>query len=93
MRKVIKNNLTLFNVILKNAPVYCVISIIMAIVQGVMYNYVGNYLFIGYLGSQAERLIVNPSDGLLIFSSTLIVTIVYYIFLQLSNTFTEGIVK
>ncbi len=93
MRKVIKNNLALFKVILKNAPLYCVISIIMSIVQGVMYNYVGNYLFIGYLGSQAERLIASPTDAILIFSSTLIITVVYYLFLQISNTFTEAIVK
>ena len=93
MKKAIKNNLMLFNVVLKSAPVYCVVAIIMSIVQGVMYNYVGNYLFIGFLGSQAERLIENSSDAMLIFSNTLLVTIIYYLFLQISNTFTEGIVK
>lgn len=93
MKRAIKNNLMLFNVVLKSAPVYCVAAIIMSIVQGVMYNYVGNYLFIGFLGSQAERLIENPSNAMLIFSNTLLVTIIYYLFLQISNTFTEGIVK
>lgn len=93
MKRAIKNNLMLFNVVLKNAPLYCIIAIIMSITQGVMYNYIGNYLFIGYLGSQAEKLIENPSNAILIFSNTLLVTIIYYLFLQISNTFTEGIVK
>ena len=67
-------------------PLFGTFSILFQVLCGVMYNVIGNVYFVKYLVDTVEKIAKAPDLTGPLFRQLLIITVVYYVSLQVVNT-------
>lgn len=91
MKKVIKNNLYMLNIFFRAVPLYSVAYALLTVARSVLFNTVGNVLFIQYIVRSVEVAIAHPEETQKTLTQLIVVTCVYYGLVLLFNTVIEGI--
>ncbi len=91
MKKVIHNNLYMLNIFFRAVPLYSIGYALLTIARSVLFNTVGNVLFIQYIVKSVEVAIVHPEEIQKVLTQLIVVTCVYYGLVLLFNTVIEGI--
>lgn len=91
MKKVIKNNLYMLNIFFRAVPLYSVAYALLTVARSVLFNTVGNVLFIQYIVRSVEVAIAHPEETQKTLTQLIVVTCVYYGLVLLFNTVVEGI--
>lgn len=91
MKKVIRNNLYMLKLFFKAVPLYFVGLTLLIVARSVLFNTVGNVLFIQYIVKSVEFVIVHPEETQKTLMQLIVVTCVYYGLVLLLNTVIEGI--
>lgn len=90
MKKVIKNNLYMLNIFFRAVPLYSVAYALLTVARSVLFNTVGNVLFIQYIVRSVEVAIAHPEETQKTLTQLIVVTCVYYGLVLLFNTVIEG---
>lgn len=90
MKKVIKNNLYMLNIFFRAVPLYSAGYALMIVARSVLFNTVGNVLFIQYIVRSVEVAIAHPEETQKTLTQLIVVTCVYYGLVLLFNTVIEG---
>ncbi len=93
MKKVIHNNLYMLKIFFKTVPQYSFCYAFFRITRSVLFNTVGNVLFIQYIVRSVEFVIAHPEETQKIVSQLIIATCIYYGLVLLLNTIIEGIIN
>jgi len=91
MKKVIHNNLYLLNIFFRAVPLYSIGYALFITTRSVLFNTVGNVLFIQYIVKSVEAAVAHPEETQKILTQLTFVTCVYYGLVLLLNTVIEGI--
>ena len=91
MKKVIHNNLHMLKIFFRAVPLYSVGLILLTVARSVLFNTVGNVLFIQYIVKSVEFAIAHPEETQRTLTQLIVVACVYYGLVLLSNTVIEGI--
>ncbi len=91
MKKVIHNNLYMLKIFFKTVPLYSICYALLTIIRSVLFNTVGNVLFIQYIVKSVEFVIAYPEETQKTVTQLIIATCVYYGLVLLFNTVIEGI--
>lgn len=91
MKKVIRNNLYMLNLFFRTVPLYSIGNAFFIIARSLLFNTVGNVLFIQYIVKSVEFAIDHPEEIQKILTRLIVVTCVYYGLVLLFNTVIEGI--
>ncbi len=92
MKKVIHNNLYMLNIFFRAVPLYAVSYAVMTVVRSVLFNTVGNVLFIQYIVKSVEFVLTHPEEIQKTLMQMVAVTCIYYGLVLLFNTVIEGII-
>lgn len=90
MKKVIKNNLYMLNIFFRAVPLYSIGYAVLIAARSVLFNTVGNVLFIQYIVRSVEVAIAHPEETQKTLTQLIVVTCVYYGLVLLFNTVIEG---
>lgn len=91
MKKVIHHNLYMLKLFFRAVPLYFIGYALMIVARSVLFNTVGNVLFIQYIVKSVEFAIVHPEETQKTLMQLIVVTCVYYGLVLLFNTVIEGI--
>ncbi len=91
MKKVIHNNLYMLKIFFRAVPLYSVGYALLIVARSVLFNTVGNVLFIQYIVKSVEFAAAHPEELQKTLTQLLVATCVYYGLVLLSNTVIEGI--
>lgn len=91
MKKIIHNNCYMLNLFFRAVPLYSVGCALLVTARSVLFNTVGNVLFIQYLVKSVEFAISHPEELRNTLTRLIVVTCVYYGLVLLFNTVIEGI--
>lgn len=91
MKKVIRNNLYVLKLFFGAVPLYAVGYAVLHAVRSVLFNTVGNVLFIQYVVKSVEFAIAHPETTQESVTQLIAVTCAYYGLVLLFNTVIEGI--
>ncbi len=91
MKKVLHNNLYMLKIFFKTVPLYSVCYAFLIIVRSVLFNTVGNVLFVQYIVKLVEFVIAHPEETQKTLARLVVATCVYYGFVLLLNTVIEGL--
>ena len=91
MKKVIHNNLYMLKIFFRAVPLYSIGYALLITARSVLFNTVGNVLFIPYIVKSVEFAIAYPEETQKILTRLIVVTCVYYGLVLLFNTIIEGL--
>lgn len=91
MKKVIHNNLYMLKMFFRAVPLYSAGLTLLIVARSVLFNTVGNVLFIQYIVQSVESAIAHPQETQKILTQLIVATCVYYGMVLLFNTVIEGI--
>lgn len=91
VRKVIHNNLYMLKIFFRAVPLYSIGYALLIIARSVLFNIVGNVLFIQYIVKSVEFVIAHPEEIQKTLTQLIAVTCVYYGLVLLFNTVIAGI--
>lgn len=91
MKKVIRNNLYVLKLFFGAVPLYAVGNVLLVAARSVLFNTVGNVLFIRYVVRSVEYALAYPEAGQKTLMQLIMVTCTYYGLVLLFNTVIEGI--
>lgn len=91
MKKVIQNNLYMLKIFFRAVPLYSISYALLIIARSVLFNTVGNVLFIQYIVKSVEFAIAHPEETQKTLTQLIVVTCVYYGLVLLFNTVIEGL--
>lgn len=91
MKKVIQNNLYMLNIFFRAVPLYSMGFAFLTVARSILFNTVGNVLFIQYIVKTVESAVAHPGDMQKTLTRLIAVTCVYYGLVLLFNTVMEGI--
>lgn len=91
MKKVIHNNLYMLKIFFRAVPLYSIGYALLITARSVLFNTVGNVLFIQYIVKSVEFAIAYPEETQKILTRLIVVTFVYYGLVLLFNTIIEGL--
>lgn len=91
MKKVIYNNLYMLKIFFRTVPLYSIGYALARIARSVLFNTVGNVLFIQYIVKSVEFVIAHPQETQTALPRLFAVTCIYYGMVLLLNTVIEGI--
>lgn len=91
MRKVIRNNLYMLKIFFRAVPLYSVGYALLIMARSILFNTVGNVLFIQYIVKSVEFAIAHPEQIQKALTQLIVMTCVYYGLVLLFNTVIEGI--
>ena len=91
MKKVIHNNLYMLKIFFRAVPLYSIGYAMLIVARSVLFNTVGNVLFIQYIVKSVEHAITHPEETQKFLTQLIVVTCVYYGLVLLLNTVKEGI--
>lgn len=91
MKKVIQNNLYMLKIFFRTVPLYSVGYALLRVARSVLFDTVGNVLFIQYIVKSVEAVIVRPQETQTVLTRLIVVTCIYYGLVLLLNTAVEGI--
>lgn len=91
MKKVIRNNLYMLKIFFRAAPLYAVGYGLLITARSLLFNTVGNVLFIQYIVRSVEFAIAHPEETQNSLIRLIAVTCVYYGLVLLFNTVIEGL--
>lgn len=91
MKKVIHNNLYMLKIFFRAVPLYSVGLTLLTVARSVLFNTVGNVLFIQYIVKSVEYAVAHPAETQKTLMQLIAVTCVYYGLVFLLNTIIEGI--
>ena len=91
MKKVIHNNLYMLKIFFRAVPLYSVGLTLLTVARSVLFNTVGNVLFIQYIVKSVEYAVAHPEETQKTLMQLIAVTCVYYGLVLLLNTIIEGI--
>ena len=81
----------MLNIFFRAVPLYSVGYALLTIARSVLFNTVGNVLFIQYIVKSVEVAIAHPEEIQKVLTQLIVVTCVYYGLVLLFNTIIEGI--
>ena len=93
MKKVIHNNLYMLEIFFRAVPLYSIGYAMLIVARSVLFNTVGNVLFIQYIVKSVEFAIAHPEEIQKSLTQLIVVTCVYYGLVLLFNTIIEGILN
>lgn len=91
MKKVIQNNLYMLKIFFRAVPLYSIGFAFLTVARSILFNTVGNVLFIQYIVRTVESAVAHPGDMQKTLMRLIAVTCVYYGLVLLFNTVMEGI--
>lgn len=91
MKKVIYNNLYMLKIFFRTAPLYSMGYALLIISRSILFNTVGNVLFIQYIVRSVEFVIAHPQETQKTLAQLIAATGIYYGLVLLFNTVIEGI--
>lgn len=91
MKKVIQNNLYMLKIFFRAVPLYSIGFAFLTVARSILFNTVGNVLFIQYIVKTVESAVAHPGDMQKTLTRLIAVTCVYYGLVLLFNTVMEGI--
>lgn len=91
MKKVIQNNLYMLKIFFRAVPLYSIGFAFLTVARSILFNTVGNVLFIQYIVKTVESAVAHPGDMQKMLTRLIAVTCVYYGLVLLFNTVMEGI--
>ena len=91
MKRVIHNNLYMLKIFFRTVPLYSIGYALLIVARSVLFNTVGNVLFIQYIVKSVELAIAYPEETQKTLTQLIAVTCVYYGLVLLFNTVKEGI--
>lgn len=91
MKKIICNNLYMLKIFFQAVPLYSVSFALLRIARSLLFNIVGNVLFIQYIVKSVEFVLAHPEETQKTVTQLIIAACVYYGLVLLSNTVIEGI--
>lgn len=91
MKKVIRNNLYMLKLFFRAVPLYSAGYALVIAARSVLFNTIGNVLFIQYIVRQVEFAITHPGETQKTLTQLIVVTCVYYGLVLLFNTVIEGV--
>lgn len=91
MKKVIQNNLYMLKIFFRAVPLYSMGFAFLTVARSILFNTVGNVLFIQYIVKTVESAVAHPGDMQKTLTRLIAVTCVYYGLVLLFNTVMEGI--
>lgn len=91
MKKIISNNLYMLKIFFRAVPLYSIGYLLLVASRSVLFNTVGNVLFIQYIVQSVESAITHPQEIQKVLTQLIVVTCVYYGLVLLFNTVIEGI--
>ncbi|MDE5589031.1 MAG: ABC transporter ATP-binding protein/permease [Acetatifactor sp.] len=91
MKKVIHNNLYMLKIFFKAVPMYSISFCLLRIARSLLFNIVGNVLFIQYIVRSVEFVLAHPEETRKTVTELIIAACVYYGLVLLFNTVIEGI--
>lgn len=91
MKKVLHNNLYMLKIFFSVVPLYSTGLTLLTVARSVLFNTVGNVLFIQYIVQSVESAVAHPEETQKILTQLIVVTCVYYGMVLLFNTVIEGI--
>lgn len=91
MKKIIHNNLYILKIFLRAVPLYSIGYALLIVARSVLFNTVGNVLFIQYIVKSVEYVIAHPEEIQKTLTQLIVVTCAYYGLVLLFNTVIEGI--
>lgn len=90
MKKVIHNNLYMLKIFFRAVPLYSISYALLIVARSVLFNTVGNVLFIQYIVKSVEFAVAHPEEIQKTLTQLIAVTCVYYGLVLLFNTVIEG---
>lgn len=91
MKKIIHNNLYMLKIFFRAAPLYAIGYGLTIAARGILFNTVGNVLFIQYIVRAVEFSIAHPQETPEILTRLIAVTCIYYGLALAFNTVIEGL--
>lgn len=91
MKKVLHNNLFMLKIFFGAVPLYSIGYALLIAARSILFNTVGNVLFIQYIVKSVEFAIAHPEGTQKTLTQLVVVTCVYYGLVFLFNTVIEGI--
>lgn len=91
MKKIIHNNLYILKIFFRAVPLYSIGYALLIVARSVLFNTVGNVLFIQYIVKSVEYVIAHPEEIQKTLTQLIAVTCAYYGLVLLFNTVIEGI--
>ncbi len=91
MKKIIHNNLYMLKIFFRAVPLYSISYALLIAARSVLFNTVGNVLFIQYIVKSVEFAIAHPEETQKALTQLIVATCVYYGLVLLFNTVIEGI--
>lgn len=91
MKKIIRNNLYMLKLFFSTVPLYAGGYALFIIARSILFNTVGNVLFIQYIVKSVEFAIAHPQETQKTVTQLIVVTCIYYGLVLLLNTVIEGI--
>lgn len=91
MKKVIHNNLYMLKIFFRAVPLYSVGYALLISARSILFNTVGNVLFIQYIVKTVEFAVAHPEETQRTLAQLIAVTCAYYGLVLLFNTVIEGI--
>lgn len=91
MKKVIRNNPYMLKIFFRAVPLYSIGYALLIAVRSVLFNTVGNVLFIQYIVKSVELAVAHPEEIQKTLTQLVVVSCVYYGLVLLFNTVIEGI--
>ncbi len=91
MKRVIHNNLYMLKIFFRAVPLYSIGYALLIIARSVLFNTIGNVLFIQYIVKSVEFVIAHPKETQEILTRLIVLTCVYYGLVILFNTIIEGV--
>ena len=86
IKRILQNNWYMLKLFFRIVPLFGTFSILFQVLCGVMYNVIGNVYFVKYLVDTVEKIAKAPDLTGPLFRQLLIITVVYYVSLQVVNT-------
>lgn len=86
IKRILQNNWYMLKLFFRTVPLFGIFSILFQVICGVMYNVIGNVYFVKYLVDTVEKIAKAPDLTGPLFRQLLIITVVYYVSLQVVNT-------
>lgn len=91
MKKVIHNNLYMLNLFFRAVPLYSIGYLLLIAARSILFNIVGNVLFIRYIVRSVELAMTHPDQTQKTLMRLIAAACVYYGLVLLFNTVVEGI--
>lgn len=91
MKKIIRNNLYMLKLFFSTVPLYAGGYALFIIARSILFNTMGNVLFIQYIVKSVEFAIAHPQETQKTVTQLIVVTCIYYGLVLLLNTVIEGI--